>query len=156
MNIRHAMGRSVSTRAPQLSDAPRLSELSSQLGYPVFEVDLGRRLDRLLSRPDHHIVLAESTPDLVVGWIHAAEQWVLESEPSGEILGLVVDQSCRGQGIGRILVSAVETWAATRGLATIKVRSNVVRAESHPFYQRLGFTRIKSQHVYLKSLGSER
>jgi GNAT superfamily N-acetyltransferase len=145
--------RPATIRSPQLSDLPRLSQLSSQLGYPVPEADLGRRLTHLLSRPDHHIVLAETSPDLVVGWIHAAEQWVLESELTCEILGLVVDQSCRGQGIGRMLVAAVESWAATRGLAAIKVRSNVARAESHPFYQRLGYTRIKSQHVYRKSLG---
>jgi predicted N-acetyltransferase YhbS len=26
----------------------------------------------------------------------------------------------------------------------------VVRAESHPFYERLGFARVKTQHAYLK------
>jgi GNAT superfamily N-acetyltransferase len=141
------------TRPPQLRDVPRLSELSRQLGYPVSEAELGRRLTHLLSRPDHSVVLAETTSDQVVGWIHAGEQWVLESEPACEILGLVVDQNCRGHGIGRTLVAAVESWAGTRGLAAIKVRSNVVRAESHPFYERLGYTRVKSQHVYRKSLG---
>ncbi len=153
MIVPQTIRRPLSTRSPQLSDVARLSELSSQLGYPVSEVDLGRRITHLLSRPDHHLILAETGPGLVVGWIHAAEQWVLESEPACEILGLVVDQSCRGQGIGRILVAAVESWARTRGLAAIKVRSNVVRAESHPFYERLGYTRVKSQHVYRKSLG---
>jgi GNAT superfamily N-acetyltransferase len=142
-----------STRVPQLSDAPRLAQLSTQLGYPVSEVELALRLTHLLSSPDHHLILAESSSYLVVGWIHAAEQWILESEPACEILGLVVDHNHRGRGIGRMLVTAAESWAAARGLPTIKVRSNVVRAESHPFYQRLGFTRIKSQHVYRKSLG---
>jgi GNAT superfamily N-acetyltransferase len=141
------------TRSPQLSDVPRLSELSSQLGYPVSQVELGRRLTHLLTRPDHHLALAETGGDQVVGWIHAAEQWVLESEPACEILGLVVDQNYRCQGIGRALVVAIEAWAGTRGLATIKVRSNVVRAESHPFYERLGYSRVKSQHVYRKLLG---
>lgn len=117
------------------------------------QAELGRRLTHLLSRPDHHLVLAEIAPGRVVGWIHGAEQWVLESEPACEILGLVVDQNCRGQGIGRTLVAAIESWAGTRGIATMRVRSNVVRAESHPFYERLGFTRVKSQHVYRKSLG---
>jgi GNAT superfamily N-acetyltransferase len=141
------------TRPPLLSDVPRLSELSSQLGYPVSEAELGRRLTHLLSRPDHYVLLAETTSDQVVGWIHAAEQWVLESEPACEILGLVVDQNCRGQGIGRTLVAAIESWAGTRGIVALRVRSNIVRAESHPFYERLGFTRVKSQHVYRKSLG---
>jgi GNAT superfamily N-acetyltransferase len=144
MIVPQTIRRPPAIRSPQLSDLPRLSELSSQLGYPVSEADLGRRLTHLLFRPDHHLVLAETPPDQVVGWIHAAEQWVLESEPACEILGLVVDQSCRGQGIGRMLVAAIETWAVTRGLATIKVRSNVVRAESHPFYERLGYRRVKS------------
>jgi GNAT superfamily N-acetyltransferase len=142
-----------STRPAQLSDLPRLSELSSQLGYPVSETELGRRLTHLLSRPDHHVILAETNSEQVVGWIHAAEQWVLESEPACEILGMVVDQNCRGQGIGRTLVAAIELWAGTRGIAVLKVRSNIVRAESHPFYERLGFIRVKSQHVYRKSLG---
>jgi GNAT superfamily N-acetyltransferase len=142
-----------STRSPQLSDVPRLSELSGQLGYPVSQVELGRRLTYLLTRPDHHLVLAETGHDQVVGWIHAAEQWVLESEPACEILGLVVDQNYRCQGVGRTLVAAVEAWAGTRGVTTIKVRSNVVRAESHPFYERLGYARVKSQHVYRKVLG---
>jgi GNAT superfamily N-acetyltransferase len=141
------------TRSPQLSDVPRLSELSSQLGYPVSEDELGRRLGHLLSRADHQLVVAENSAGGVVGWIHAAEQWVLESEPACEILGLVVDQGCRGQGFGRTLVDAIEVWARTRGIAAVRVRSNVVRTESHPFYQRLGYRQVKSQHVYRKSLG---
>jgi GNAT superfamily N-acetyltransferase len=152
MRVPQDVGHSVSIRTPTIGDAPRLAQLSSQLGYPASEMDFARRLSHILSRPDHHLLLAESAPELVVGWIHAAEQWVLESEPACEILGLVVDQDHRGQGIGRMLVAAVESWATARGLTAIRVRSNVARAESHPFYQRLGYTPIKSQHVYRKSL----
>jgi len=152
MMVPQTIGHPLFTRVPQLSDAPRLAELSTQLGYPVSAVELALRLTHLLSCPDHHLVLAEISPHLVVGWIHVGEQWVLESEPACEILGLVVDQNHRGRGIGRLLVAAAESWAKARGLSTIKVRSNVVRAESHPFYERLGFSRIKSQHAYRKSL----
>ena len=144
---------SVSTRPAGLSDATRLCELSGQLGYPVWEAELSRRLAHLLDRSDHYLLLAEAASGQVVGWIHGAEQWILESEPNCEILGLVVDQNFRSQGVGRTLVAAVEAWAAARGLTSIRVRSNVARAESHPFYERLGFSRIKSQHVYRKSLG---
>jgi hypothetical protein len=37
-----------------------------------------------------------------------------------------------------------------QGLAVVTVRSNVVRVESHPFYERLGHVRGKTQHVYTK------
>jgi hypothetical protein len=33
------------------------------------------------------------------------------------------------------------------------VRSNVTRTESHPFYERLGYARVKTQHAYRKRLG---
>jgi hypothetical protein len=32
------------------------------------------------------------------------------------------------------------------------VRSNVVRAESHQFYERLGYARVKTQHAYRKRI----
>jgi GNAT superfamily N-acetyltransferase len=67
---------------------------------------------------------------------------------------LVVDAGHREQGIGRQLIAAVEEWAVQRGLEQIAVRSNVLRVESHPFYQRLGYVRIKTQHAYSKRLST--
>jgi hypothetical protein len=32
------------------------------------------------------------------------------------------------------------------------VRSNAARAESHPFYEALGYVRSKTQHVYTKTI----
>jgi GNAT superfamily N-acetyltransferase len=65
----------------------------------------------------------------------------------------VVDARERGRGVGRRLVAAVEEWARARGLEQIAVRSNVTREESHPFYEHLGYTRVKTQHAYRKRLG---
>jgi GNAT superfamily N-acetyltransferase len=133
-------------------DAARLAALSSELGYPADPDAIGGRLARLLGRTDHCLRLAVAPSGTTIGWIHAFEQCVLEAEPWCEIVGLVVDASHRGHGAGRALVAAVETWARGRGLQALKVRSNVVREESHPFYQGLGFARIKTQHVYRKPL----
>jgi GNAT superfamily N-acetyltransferase len=69
-----------------------------------------------------------------------------------EIFGLVVAQGRRASGVGRRLVEAVEQWARGRGLTDISVRSNVVRPESHSFYERIGYPRLKTQHVYRKRL----
>jgi GNAT superfamily N-acetyltransferase len=95
--------------------------------------------------------VAESPGGDVIGWIHAEERQILESPVWCEIMGLVVDAGHRERGAGRALVEAVEAWARERGLRTVKVRSNVTREESHPFYLRLGYARSKTQHVYLKS-----
>jgi GNAT superfamily N-acetyltransferase len=139
-------------RKAQVTDAARLAKLSEVLGYPVEPELMKRRLERLVSRPDHVVLVAESQTEGVVGWIHVAEQDILEIGRSCEILGLVVAADQRGHGVGRRLVEWVERWAFERGLKQLSVRSNVARTESHPFYERLGYTRVKTQHAYRKHI----
>lgn len=131
-------------------DAPRVAVLSGTLGYPAEEAEIARRLERLSGRADNIVLVAEAAPGRVVGWLHGVEEELLESGGRCEILGLVVDPGYRGSGVGRRLVTAATEWAASRGLAELTVRSNVIRVESHPFYERLGFARVKTQHAYLK------
>lgn len=144
----------VSIRGATLADAARLAELSEVLGYPTTVDGLAERLGRLLGRDEELVLVAEVRPGLVVGWLHGGERELLESGRRCEILGLVVDGTHRGRGVGRRLVHAAEAWAARRGLDQIAVRSNVGRAESHPFYERLGYVRAKTQHAYRKRLSA--
>jgi GNAT superfamily N-acetyltransferase len=141
----------VLTRTATVRDAPRLAQLSDALGYAVDPLIMAERLERLLGRAEDQVFVAEADTR-VVGWIHCAEQELLEAGRRCEILGLIVDQAHRGQGVGRALVSAAEDWAVSRRLGQVSVRSNVVRIESHPFYERLGYVRAKTQHAYRKAL----
>ena len=65
-----------------------------------------------------------------------------------------MDDAHRARGLGRRLVAAVEAWASSRGLERMAVRSSVARTGSHPFYERLGYERAKTQHAYRKQLDS--
>jgi GNAT superfamily N-acetyltransferase len=136
------------------ADAAAIARLSGQLGYPVAVQALGMRLQGLLASEDQAVYVATDATGVVVGWIHGAEQLLVESGLRCEILGLVVDEPVRRGGIGRRLVEALERWARTRGLGEVSVRSAVSRTESHPFYEQLGYDRVKSQHVYRKRLGA--
>jgi len=138
-------------RAAVLEDSARIAELSAVLGYPVSTSTLVERLKRLLSCGEESILVAELASS-TVGWVHGSEQELLESGRRCEILGLVVDPLHRGKGVARQLVSQLERWAVSRGLDQVAVRSNVLRVESHPFYERLGYARSKTQHAYLKRL----
>ena len=140
-------------RGALLADAPAIASLSATLGYPAPADEVRRRLERILARPDH-VVLVCVAADRVVGWLHGGELDVLEYGTRCEILGLVVDPEHRRGGVGRRLVGAVEAWAAARGLQQMAVRSNVTRSESHPFYERLGYVRAKTQHAYRKGLAT--
>ena len=132
-------------------DATRIAELSDVLGYAADPPTFAERLQRLHGRGDDRVFVAE-IESKVVGWAHAAEQEPLEYGRRCEILGLVVDPAFRSQGVGRALVRAVEQWAVSRHLGQVCVRSNVTRTESHPFYERLGYVRAKTQHAYRKPL----
>ena len=133
-------------------DAPRLAQLSGQLGYPAEAAQVRERLERLAGRPDSVVYVAEAASGDVAGWIHAISTELLEVGPRGEIVGLVVDEHHRGQGVGKRLVLAAERWAASRGLSEIAVRSNMTRDGSHPFYRHIGFEHVKTQHQYRKRL----
>jgi GNAT superfamily N-acetyltransferase len=135
-------------------DAARLAQLSSVLGYPVSPEAMAQRLRRALARAEDVIFVAEEPQAGIIGWIHGAERDTLESDLRCEILGLVVDSTRRSRGVGRALVAAIEQWAAARGLEEVAVRSNVIRIESHPFYERLGYVRVKTSHIYRKLLSS--
>ena len=142
-------------RRAKIADAMRVAELSAVLGYPVTREIMEQRLARVLGLEAHVVFVAETSPNEVVGWIHAAEQEILEAGCLCEIKGLVVADGQRGCGVGRHLIEAVERWAVARGLDEVSVRSNVVRIESHPFYERLGYQRFKTQHAYRKHLDSQ-
>ncbi len=142
----------VNVRPASAADASRLAALSDVLGYPVEPAEFAERLRRTLARKADAVFVAEGPKGEVIGWIHAAEQELLESGRRCEIVGLVVDAQHRGAGVGRMLVTAAEAWATGRGLSTIAVRSNIARSEAHPFYERLGYQRVKTQHAYRKRL----
>jgi GNAT superfamily N-acetyltransferase len=135
-------------------DAAALVPLCAQLGYPATLEQIERRLQRLLGHPGQGMLGAESAAGRLVGWLHVQTRVVFESDPFAEICGLVVDESVRGQGAGGHLVTAAERWAAANGHTVIRVRSNVVRTATHQFYQNRGYTILKSQISFSKSLPS--
>jgi ribosomal protein S18 acetylase RimI-like enzyme len=133
-------------------DLGAVADLTSQLGYPCSEADVVRRYDLLKDRSDARLIVAERSSGAVVGWIHVQELHLLESDTRAEIWGLVVAESARGSGIGRLLMGAAETWAVARGLSMMGLRSNVLRVEAHAFYERLGYRIAKKQNAFRKEL----
>jgi GNAT superfamily N-acetyltransferase len=148
-----ASAHTVVVRGATGADVAALARLSAELGYPVDESVLGARL-AALTRDDQAVLVACGRAGEVLGWIHGAEQLLLETGRRCEILGLVVAGGHRRRGVGQQLLAAVEGWARGRGLPEIAVRSNVVRVESHPFYAKMGYGLAKTQHAYRKPLAS--
>jgi GNAT superfamily N-acetyltransferase len=140
-------------RAATLQDAEAIALLSKELGYPVDLRMLREWLGAILARDDQRVIVAETPGGVVCGWLQAHSITVLESGLRVEILGLIVSESVRRRGVGRILVQQAETWAAEISAEAVVVRSNAKRVESHAFYPSLGYTPSKTQVVYRKRPG---
>ena len=133
-------------------DEPRIAALAGQLGYPSGAQQVLSRLKRIQSDPAHRVVVADLPETGVAGWIHFFLYKVVESDLRLEIAALVVDETCRGRGVGKALMARAEEWAREQGCQAVSLRSNVVRQEAHEFYQGLGYTILKTQHAFRKIL----
>ena len=139
-------------RPMSIADAARVAELSGQLGYPVDPDEIARRIRLLSKDPDSAVLVAESIDGEVLGWIHVLGRHFIESAPSAEVIGLVVDSAVRRRGVGEALLAAAERWAMEQGFARMRIRSNTVRQEARPFYLKNGYTIAKTQYVFQRDL----
>ncbi|HUX11584.1 MAG TPA: GNAT family N-acetyltransferase [Spirochaetia bacterium] len=131
-------------------DAARVAELSSQLGYPTPTDEMRMRIASLAGIPHEGLLVARDGE--VVGWIHVHHTTYLQSGKAAEVTGLVVQDTHRSKGIGAALLQAAESWAIAQGLGRLRVRSNIVRADAHRFYERAGYRRAKTSLVFEKNL----
>src|ERR1041384_3150938 len=141
----------IPVRAARLSDAEGIVHLTAQLGYEVDASAVPDRLSRILAQPDHRFVVAERDGCLV-GWLHASVWDLVETGAFVVIGGLVVDRSHRREGIGRALLAHAEEWAVEQGCSIVRLWSSMARTEAHRFYEHLGYTNIKSQYSFVKSV----
>jgi len=129
------------------NEALQIHALSNQLGYENDTTLLFGRLRQIVALNDHAVFIAKQN-DQIVGWLHCLVCLRVESPLFVEVTGLVVDENVRGQQIGKKLIEASKIWSSNHHILKIRIRCNVVRTESHQFYQALGFVSNKKQKVF--------
>jgi GNAT superfamily N-acetyltransferase len=139
-------------RRAKPSDAPRIAELSGQLGYLATAVQIRQRLRSIRPASQHAVFVAEREDLGVVGWLHVSKQPLLEVEIRAEVNGLVVSEDHRSLGAGARLLAAAEDWARKHGCKGMSVRSNVIRERAHQFYEHNGYEHYKTQKSFRKPL----
>jgi GNAT superfamily N-acetyltransferase len=143
----------ITIRTARNYDAAAIAGLGDQLGYAATRQQVATRLAGIEAEPSNRVFVAENGEGAVVGWLHVAARTQLTEDCTAEILGLVVDESARGAGVGAELVRAAEAWARAEGCTRIRVRSRDTRERAHRFYEREGYARNKVQLVLHKVLG---
>lgn len=142
----------VAIRRATLGDVDRLAELCGQLGYPLSAEQLQPCLGELGHEERNDVYVAVGNGGRVLGWVQVYVRQLLMVERHAEMGGLVVDEDCRGLGIGRLLVDWAESWARDHGCRSLYLRSNVQRDAAHRFYEHVGYKLVKTQRAYWKSV----
>jgi GNAT superfamily N-acetyltransferase len=127
-------------RLAHTADAAAVNELLRQLGYPQDgTAATASRIQAWGDDPSSVAYVADADDGLlglvavhVCPFFERAGAW-------GRIVALVVSEQVRGQGVGGRLVTAAESFAASRGCVRMEVTSADRRQAAHEFYRRSGY-----------------
>jgi len=139
-------------RPATLADAQQLASLAGQLGYASTPEQVASRFREIAGEREHLLLVAEDSAGALAGYIEISPFRTIGADPRIEIVSLVVDESCRSQGVGRLLMEHAEEWGRANGFAEAGLRSNVIRERAHTFYEKLGYRVNKTQKSFRKKL----
>lgn len=131
-------------RDAQPADASQLSELLTQLGYPVAPEEAAGRLAHAGER-----VLVADDAGWLLGLVAVCVQAMLvHPGPTARVTALVVRADARGTGVGHRLMAAATAHARAQGCDGVELTSAIrpERDVAHRFYQRLGFSRTSYRY----------
>jgi GNAT superfamily N-acetyltransferase len=141
-------------RDAQIGDAPQISELITELGYPTASEAMRDRLAMILIDPDYATFVASAGAAVVGVAGGTLSRYYEKDGVYARIAVLAVSSMARGQRIGAQLVQAVERWAAAKGAREVYVNSGLHRDEAHRFYERNGYAR--TGYRFFKQLNDTR
>ena len=134
-------------RPASRADSLQIAALLPDLGYSANELEVSRRLQRLVLWPDNQVLVAEVGAD-IVGLCHVQGVPLVASDGYAEVQALVVSAAAQRQGIGRALVTTAVNWAAKQGYARVRLRSGLHRTDAHSFYEAQGFSRSRPSYAF--------
>ena len=137
-------------------DAVGVHGLSRQLAAAIGDSPpergaVGERLAELISEPRARVLVAEDES----GVKGVATLWIKPDLAHGdtvvEVPTIVVDESSRGLGVGKLLMRAVRDLAAEQGASLIELVATRDNAAARAFYKSLGF--VETDHISLEYVG---
>lgn len=137
-------------------DAEALYNLAGQLADALGDQRPGpeplrARLDELLEEPRARVLVAEAEG----GVVGAASLWIKPDLAHGDTVieapMLVVSSNARHQGIGKLLVEAIQGIAAAENATLIELIATKDNDVARAFYRSLGF--VETDHVALEYVG---
>ena len=132
-------------RTAELKDVSSLKKLFLQLGYQTDTECLKQHINQV--QENFNVLVAELEKEvcgvIVVNFItpiHENSLWAL-------ISALVIDESSRGAGAGKKLLTAAERIAFDKGCSQIELSSSERRVRAHKFYESNGYKEVRKRFI---------
>ena len=104
--------------------------------FPVLDI---KKLEGIINSGYSYVFIAQNTEGKIVGTVTLLHVPKLDKNYKTLIEDLVVDESERGKGIGKMLMKAVETKARQLGAVEISLTSKPHRVAANNLYKSLGY-----------------
>lgn len=126
--------------------AKLIPQLSRSSPAPTFEV-----LEAIVTSEASTLLLATNEEGAIVGSMTLA-MFRIPTGVRAWIEDVVVDESARGAGVGRLLNERALEIAEAAGARTVELTSRPSREAANRLYLRLGFE-VRETNVYRRTLG---
>ena len=128
-------------------DIPALVGLTAELGYPDSEEEIRKRFITVSESPHHKIFVAERNENVIGLMSFHALDVLYGAGKLGRITALVVTDSERGKGVGKMLVAKAEELACKSDCKRIELTTNNRRIDAHKFYESQGFEESSKRFI---------
>lgn len=127
-------------RAAVPADAVALQSLYRQLIDDENVNVAGPQIQRIADEGRGRLFICESDGHVIATALVALCADVMYGgQPFAVIDNVVVSQTCRGRGIGRILLREVEQFCSLRDCSKMMLLSSALRVDAHRFFESAGF-----------------
>ena len=127
-------------------DIPAVLALYAQPGASAGSImplaDAQATFRRMSAHPGYALYVAERAGALVGSFVlHIIENLAHQGAATAVVENVVVDEHCRGQGIGTSMMRFAMDEARRQRCYKLTLSSNLKRERAHAFYDALGFER---------------
>lgn len=150
--------RSITIRNAATNDLIQWAQMRHNLWPSTSADDHLKEIALLLGKNDFVAFVAEADDKALVGFCEGAIRPYAngcKSSPVPFAEGCWVDDAFRTEGVGRLLMSSLETWAVASGFSEIGSDCNIENYQSQKFHQQLGFTETERVVYFRKDLKGE-
>lgn len=116
----------------------------------LFPLEKVKERIEFISKYTKDIIFVSELDNEVIGYIHGSPYELLFSDSLINVLGFVVKEKYRNNGVGSLLIGNLESWAKNNDFTGIKLLSHPIRINAHGFYERRGYFHTKDQMNFIK------